>query len=123
MAKKFGKFLLFTAAAGAAAAAVYCYMQKKDAENAVSADSDDDYDDFSRETTQKEEDTSRTYVSLNLDNVAGENSSDKANTGDEAFTPLSEQAARQNSTAAADAVEEFFDEDEDSAADSPIQQN
>ena len=29
MAKKFGKFLLFTAAVGTAAAAVYYYMQKK----------------------------------------------------------------------------------------------
>ena len=30
MAKKFGKFLLFTAAIGTAAAAAYYYLQKKD---------------------------------------------------------------------------------------------
>ena len=30
MAKKFGKFLLFTAAVGTAAAAAYYFMQKKD---------------------------------------------------------------------------------------------
>ena len=30
MAKKFGKFLLFTAAVGTAAAAAYYYMQQKD---------------------------------------------------------------------------------------------
>jgi len=33
MAKKFGKFLLFTAAVGTAAAAVYYYMQKKESLN------------------------------------------------------------------------------------------
>ncbi len=33
MAKKFGKFLLFTAAVGTAAAAVYYYMQKKESGN------------------------------------------------------------------------------------------
>ncbi|MFR8844124.1 MAG: hypothetical protein ACLVGL_03165 [Waltera sp.] len=32
MAKKFGKFLLFTAAVGTAAAAAYYYMQQKDSQ-------------------------------------------------------------------------------------------
>lgn len=97
MAKKFGKFLLCTAAIGTAVAAAYYYMQKKDAAMAVSDDSDDDYDDFSDDL---DEDTSRNYVSLNLDN-----SSDN-----EAFTPLKEQVSKQDD--AAETVEEFFDEED-----------
>ena len=46
MAKKFGKFLLFTAAVGTAAAAAYYYMQQKDSQLKESSDADDDYDDF-----------------------------------------------------------------------------
>ena len=44
MAKKFGKFLLFTAAVGTAAAAAYYYMQQKDSQLKESSDADDDYD-------------------------------------------------------------------------------
>ena len=46
MAKKFGKFLLFTAAVGTAAAAAYYYMQQKNSLLMESTDADDDYDDF-----------------------------------------------------------------------------
>ena len=46
MAKKFGKFLLFTAAVGTAAAAAYYYMQQKDSQLKESSDADEDYDDF-----------------------------------------------------------------------------
>ena len=45
MAKKFGKFLLFTAAVGTAAAAAYYYMQQKDSQLKESSEADDDYDD------------------------------------------------------------------------------
>ena len=48
MAKKFGKFLLFTAAVGTAAAAAYYCMQQKDSQLKESSDADDDYDDFTR---------------------------------------------------------------------------
>lgn len=48
MAKKFGKFLLFTAAVGTAAAAVHYYLQKKGAEHTESED--EDYDDFSEDS-------------------------------------------------------------------------
>ena len=70
MSKKFGKFLLFSAVAGAAAYSMYYFLKSKD--NAVSPekaeDVDDDFDDFSEDldedTTASKE---RSYVSLNLD--------------------------------------------------------
>lgn len=119
MAKKFGKFLLFTAAIGTAAAAAYYYMQKKDAANAVSDDSDDDYDDFSDDLDEDVE-TSRTYVSLNLDNASSTEDTmsepDYSEEGD--FTPLAEQLAKQAEETVTETVEEFFDE-EDEATEEP----
>lgn len=109
MAKKFGKFLLLTAAVGSAAAAVYYYMQKKEA--VADIPEDEDYDDFS--DALSEDDSTRNYVSLNpegkTDAPAGENS-EKEDT----FTPLSEQVKKTE-----EAVEEFFDED-DPAEDTPV---
>ena len=61
MAKKFGKFLLFTAAVGTAAAAAYYYMQQKDSQLKESSDADDDYDDF-HEDLDKSTEFSRNYV-------------------------------------------------------------
>lgn len=110
MAKKFGKFLLFTAAIGAAGAAAYYYMQKKDAE--LMDELDDDYDDFSEDI---EEDNSRTYVPLNHEETAAQDLSGQTETpDDDSFTPLSEQVAQTAQTAAnevKEAVEDFFDED------------
>jgi len=70
MSKKFGKFLLFSALAGAAAYGAYCYLQSKESTpvKSKSDDSDDDFDDFGDDldediTPAKE----RSYVSLNLD--------------------------------------------------------
>ena len=63
MAKKFGKFLLFTAAVGTAAAAAYYYMQQKDSQLKESSDADDDYDDF-HEDLDKSTEFSRNYVPL-----------------------------------------------------------
>ena len=63
MAKKFGKFLLFTAAVGTAAAAAYYYMQQKDSQLKESSDADDDYDDF-HEDLDKSTEFSRNYVHL-----------------------------------------------------------
>ena len=61
MAKKFGKFLLFTAAAGTAAAVAYHFLAKKD-NTPAAAEEDDDYDNFSDDL---EDDTpGRNYVSL-----------------------------------------------------------
>lgn len=68
MSKKFGKFLLFSAVAGAAAYGAYQYLSKKEKATVLSGDDDDDFDDFSEDL---DEDSSsakeRSYVSLNLD--------------------------------------------------------
>ena len=64
MAKKFGKFLLFTAAVGTAAAAAYYYMQQKDSKLKESSEADDDYDDF-HEDLEESNEFSRNYVPLN----------------------------------------------------------
>lgn len=110
MAKKFGKFLLFTAAIGAAGAAAYYYMQKKDSE--LMDESDDDYDDFSEDV---EDDNSRTYVPLTHEDAPSEETSGQTQSGDgSSFTPLSEQIAQTAQAAASEvkeSVENFFDED------------
>lgn len=103
MAKKFGKFLLFTAAIGAAGVAAYYYMQKKDA--SLFGDTDEDYDDFSADT---KEEKSRSYVPL-----THETADSKETSSEDTFTPLSEKAAKAAEAVEADAkeaVEEFFDE-------------
>ncbi|MCM1091608.1 MAG: hypothetical protein NC092_06750 [Butyrivibrio sp.] len=113
MAKKFGKFLLFTAAVGAVGAAAYYYMQKKD--SAYFDETDEDYDDFSEDMDGN--DPARTYVPLNADNApAPAPSADvqaKEPSDDDFFTPLTEQAPKVTEAAKndpAEAVEEFFDE-------------
>lgn len=70
MSKKFGKFLLFSAVAGASAYGAYHYLKTKEnaqgSENAE--DADDDFDDFSEDLDEEAEPTkTRSYVSLNLD--------------------------------------------------------
>lgn len=114
MAKKFGKFLLFTAAVGAAGAAAYYYMQKKDA--SLLEESDEDYDDFSEDLDA--ENNSRTYVPLNHDETAPEENTSPAQDAESAsndfFTPLAEQVTQAAETVkneVEEAVEEFFDED------------
>lgn len=106
MAKKFGKFLLFTAAIGAAGAAAYYYMQKKDFDLLNGAD--EDYDDFSEDT---EDGGSRTYVPLSHDDAPAQES-DSQEEG--AFTPLTEKVSAAVDTAKdelKETVENFFDED------------
>lgn len=69
MSKKFGKFLLFSAVAGAAAYGAYSYLQKKDHTVSPSVDdTDDDFDDFSEDLDEDlNSGKERSYVSLNLD--------------------------------------------------------
>ena len=86
MAKKFGKFLLFTAAVGTAAAAAYYYMQQKDSQLKESSDADDDYDDF-HEDLDKSTEFSRNYVPLN---TPVQTSAPKEETGTES-TPASKR--------------------------------
>ena len=116
MAKKFGKFLLFTAAVSGAAAAAYYYLRKKDTDNATLED--EDYDDFSEDLDEDPE-SARNYVALKSepaaensskadDQVTAEDSADK----ESVFTPLTEQVS-QVAEKAEESVEEFFDEEKD----------
>lgn len=73
MSKKFGKFLLFSAIAGAAAYGAYQYLQTKDqtASPAGADDADDDFDDFNEDLDEEPAaEKERSYVSLNLDKAA-----------------------------------------------------
>ena len=125
MAKKFGKFLLFTAAVGSAAAAAYYYFQKKDAADTIPED--DDYDDFS-EDLDDDVDSSRNYVPLTPTSGEEEQNSD--------FVPLDKVAKSTEETAAdaandksgnaetaASNVEEFFDEEDGTDEEPPITDN
>lgn len=110
MAKKFGKFLLFTAAVGSAAAAVYYYIRKKDAESEAPEDEDDD--DFN-EDLDDEADSSRNYVPLTPDT---DTQSDEAQ---DTFVPLEQVAQNAEKTETGESdnaepeVEEFFEEKDD----------
>lgn len=123
MAKKFGKFLLFTAAVGTAAAAAYYYMQQKDSKLKESYDADDDYDDF-HEDLEESNEFSRNYVPLNTAAQTPDASApEKADTTDadtdaSAFTPLSDLSGEEDETV--EGVEEFFDEEDAEDAEPPI---
>lgn len=124
MAKKFGKVLLLTAAAGTAAAAVFYFLRKK--EHSLHVANEDDYDDFS--DALEDEDT-RSYVPLNTETAqaAGTDDAPAQEVTEEAgekgvFTPLTEQVA-QTMEKAEETVEEFFDEDDDSKQETPINDN
>lgn len=69
MSRKFGKFLLFSAVAGAAAYGTYHYLKSKEGAPAPGeTDTDDDFDDFGEDLDDEEGVTrERSYVSLNLD--------------------------------------------------------
>ena len=115
MAKKFGKFLLFTAAIGGAAAAAYYYFQKKDADTFASED--EDYDDFG-EDLDDEAETGKKYVSLTPD--AETSAEDAKNGKKDTFVPL-DQMTQPGNQKNADSdgktepvVEEFFDEEDSS---------
>ncbi len=132
MAKKFGKFLLFTAAAGTAAAAAYYYMQQKDSQLKESSDADDDYDDFHEDLDESTE-FSRNYVPLNttVQASAPKNDADPEPASEEAkttstepsdFSPLSDQTAALSGEEGetVEDVEEFFDEDDAEDEEPPV---
>lgn len=131
MAKKFGKFLLCTAAIGSAVAAVYYCVHKKKAEQ--DNIEEEDYDDFSedsKEDSKKDSDTSRSYVPLNPD-ASSEDAADAQEAPsdqecsheepkeDKSFTPLAENAAK-DAEAAEETVEAFFDEEDAAGEEPPI---
>lgn len=115
MAKKFGKFLLFTAAVASAAAAACYFLQKKDSVDA--APEDDDYDDFS-EDLDADTDVSQNYVPLTPESKTAEKPEEQK----DSFTPLSETVA-QAAEKAEETVEEFFDEEDPSDEEPPISDN
>jgi hypothetical protein len=89
--KKFGKFIFGTAVlASIAAGAYYIYKNfiKKDSTDDFD-DFEDDFEDFDTEEEEESDDTSREYVSINLDNdksakpEADESDETEAATGDE----------------------------------------
>ena len=117
MAKKFGKFLLFTAAVGTAAAAVHYYLQKKNAENTESED--EDYDDFGEDSPN--------YVPLTPDDTAeaSESADEQPAPKEDSFTPLKDSVenAAEKADDALENVEEFFDEEDGTDEEPAISDN
>lgn len=108
MAKKFGKFLLFTAAAGAAIAGAWYYMQNKERSSEEDADDFEDLDNFDNASEDEEYDDmdeadmgERSYVPLNYGNGSSESQ--------DAAVPKKEPGQSPSSPD----VEEFFDDEED----------
>ena len=127
MAKKFGKFLMVTAALGAAAAGAYYYLQSKDRLAEEDFDEDDDLGDFDDDLddeTPKEAD--RNYVDLDLEKAEEFKEGLEAATAEAtdkvvgAVKETAEKTADSVKKAADKAevtVEEFFDDDHDGSMD------
>ncbi len=125
MAKKFGKFLMVTAAVGAAAAGVWYCLRGKDNSSKALLDEDDDFDDFSEDLDEDTEE--RGYVTLKPEKVtetvkrAAEGAKDFAQNAFEgakevfqdAKETISAKVESARSTGTGDAVdsEEFFDDE------------
>ena len=121
MAKKLGKFLLFTAAVGSVAAAVFYYLRKKDTDAA--ALEDEDYDDFSEDPDEDAEPTTN-YVPLTPDTQTSDDEKKE-----DTFVPL-EQVARNvdaaetsESDRSETEVEEFFDEEDPADKEPPMNED
>lgn len=120
MAKKFGKFLMVTAALGAVAAGVYYYLHGKDNFVDDNFDDDDDFDNFNDDLDDEgtAQDADRNYVDLDLEKAdefkEGLNAA-KAEATDRIVGAAQETAEKVKEAAdkAEVKVEEFFD-DEDS---------
>ena len=127
MAKKFGKFMLFSAVAGAAAAGIYYYLQKNASSTSLDDDSDDeDFDDFDDDLDNNDmaealkvnsEDSAtsthngRTYVSLNLDDNKESPAKNVAENAEEFTSDIGDLEYEE----APETVEEFFDDDDNSS--------
>ena len=126
MAKKFGKFLLFTAAVGGAAAAVYYYLRKKDTDSDIL--DEEDYDDFSEDLDEDAEPTTN-YVPLTPETRDSSPDTSSDTSEKDSFVPL-EQVAQNADKSGKDEdgksdveVEEFFDEDDETEEDPPLSDN
>lgn len=124
MAKKFGKVLLFAAAVGSAVGAAYYFLRKRD--NLRDISEEEDYDDLIDDADESS-DTCRSYVPLNTDtaddeSACGDSCREAEEDGQEekkdSFIPLA-----QTMESAEEHVEEFFDEDEVSNEEPPIDDN
>lgn len=119
MAKKFGKFLMVTAALGAVAAGVYYCLQNRDNFVDDNFDDDDDFDNFDDDLDDDEtaKDADRNYVDLDLEKAEefkeGLNAA-KAEATDKIVGAAKEAADKVKETAdkAEVKVEEFFDDDD-----------
>lgn len=120
MAKKFGKFLMVTAALGAVAAGAYYYLQGKDNFVDDNFDDDDDFDNFDDDLDDEEaaQDADRNYVDLDLekaDEFKEGLDAAKAEATDKIVGAVKETVdkVKESADKAEVKVEEFFD-DEDS---------
>ena len=119
MAKKFGKFLMVTAALGAVATGVYYCLQGKDSFVDDNFDDDDDFDNFDDDLDDEEtaQDADRNYVDLDLEKAdefkEGLNAV-KAEATDKIVGAAQETAEKVKEAAdkAEVKVEEFFDDDD-----------
>lgn len=109
MAKKFGKFVLFTAAAAAAGAGVYYYLKNKEALASNFDEEDEDYDDFSDDL---EDEANRSYVALSHDDAAVAKADAEEVAEEAPFEKLSSIVSDAAETAE-EKVEEFFDEEDE----------
>ncbi len=101
MSKKFGKFLLATAALTTAAAAAYYYLHKKDVAFSLNEEEEEDFDNFSDDLNNADA-VSRNYVQLNKEDAAEPESAE---------VPVE----------TVDEVEEFFDEEDPVSAEPSVQ--
>lgn len=127
MAKKFGKFLLCTAAIGTAAAAAYYYFSKKDSDFSMLHEGDDDYDDFSNDLEDAADTASRNYVELSregqsttTDDESPADSSTSEDTDNSGFTPLASQVTQTVKENTEETIEEFFDDEDEDAEEEPL---
>lgn len=125
MAKKLGKFFLFSAAVGAVAGSAYYYLQHRDSilKSDVPSEEDDDFDDFSEDLDEEPE---RSYVDLDFDAKKAEFTQKASGVAEKVLEKtadcLSAAAGKISETAkaldhainapAAPSTEEFFDDED-----------
>lgn len=125
MAKKLGKFFLFSAAVGAVAGSAYYYLHHRDSivKSDVPSEEDDDFDDFSEDLDEEPE---RSYVDLDFDAKKAEFTQKASGVAEKVLEKtadcLSAAAGKISETAkaldhainapAAPSTEEFFDDED-----------
>ncbi len=117
MAKKFGKFLMVTAALGAVAAGAYYYLRGKDKLVDDEFDDDDDFDNFDEdldeEDSSKQTDANRNYVDLDLEKSKAEDFKEGLDAAKVEAADKVVGAAKETAAKVENKVEEFFDDEDD----------